>query len=76
MSIYPNPTDGFLTIEFDHLSKGVLRVFGPAGRLVYNQEVDNINNVDLGLDGKLGLYLVQFVDSDGEVFLDRVLKVD
>lgn len=76
LTAYPNPTSTSITIEFDQLSKGILKIFGPSGRLVYNQQVDNSGNIDYLIEGPQGLYLLEFVDADGKVFLGKVLKVD
>ena len=76
LSVYPNPTYGFMAIEFDQPSKGKLKVYDPAGRLIQSIEVDESDRLNYELDGTPGIYLVEFLSETGAVFVGKVLKVE
>lgn len=76
LSVYPNPTSGFIAIEFDQPSKGILKVYDPAGRLIQSIKVDESDRLNYELDGKPGIYLVEFLSETGAVFVGKVLKMD
>lgn len=76
LEIYPNPTNGMIEIDFGKTSTGLLRVYDLQGRQIYSQFVEEAEHVSRQLGTQAGLYLVEFVDEAGEVFLGKVLKVD
>jgi len=63
LSVYPNPGNGFLNIDFDDPFSGILSVFKIDGQLVYQEQlnVEDIHQVNLELDP--GMYML---DLQGE----------
>ena len=76
VSFYPNPTSGFMAIEFDQQSKGILKVYDPAGRLIQSIQIDESDRLNYELDGMSGVYLVEFLSETGAISVGKVLKVN
>ena len=74
--VYPNPTYGFMVIEFDQPSKGILKVYDPAGRLIQSLQVNESDRLNYELEGMPDIYLMEFMSETGAVFVGKVLKVD
>ena len=76
LSVFPSPTIGPITVEFNNSERGVLKIYGPAGRLLQSLQVDESDRLNYELDGMPGIYLVEFLSETGAVFVGKVLKVD
>ena len=76
LEIYPNPTDGLITIGFNKPSAGLLNIYDLQGKLITSQRVEETESISFHLGSQSGLYLVEFIDEIGEVFLGKTLKVD
>ena len=62
-SIYPNPSNGLITIDAE--GTNVLTVYNTAGQLVYNQSINDKTTVDLSNLEK-GTYLMVLTNKVGE----------
>lgn len=62
-SIYPNPSNGLITIDVE--GTNVLTVYNTAGQLVYNQSINDKTTVDLSKLEK-GTYLMVLTNNVGE----------
>ncbi len=75
LSIYPNPTQDLVTISLDSPSRGILKAYDLQGRLIHSQPVQGQRSLDYTLEGEAGLYLIEFVDVRGEVYVGKVVKM-
>ena len=75
LSIYPNPTQDIVTINLESPSKGILKAYDLQGRLIHSQPVQGQRSLDYTIQGEAGLYLIEFVDDRGEVYLGKVVKM-
>jgi hypothetical protein len=72
-SMYPNPTKGDLTIQWDGVDQATLTVFDIHGKIVIStQPVDNNMNISLN-NVENGVYLVQ-VESNHAKVVRRIIK--
>ncbi len=74
-TLYPNPTNGELKIEFGRLLKGKLTVFDLYGKSVLEQKIQGntleVNNLE-GLSN--GAYIFRIVDDEGNTANIKVVK--
>ena len=75
LSIYPNPTQGNVTINLESPSKGILKAYDLQGRLIHSQPVEGLISLEYTIEGEEGLYLIEFVDERGEVHVGKVVKM-
>lgn len=69
LSIYPNPTTDFVTIQTESAIKSI-QVFNPLGQLITAQKEANIN-----LSGVAkGIYLVQVTLEDNSIVTQKIIK--
>ena len=66
IKIFPNPTDGHVTIQGDFAaSSGIVRLFNLLGEMIYNQEVNIQHDVILNLEGvDNGIYIIELIEGD------------
>lgn len=71
VSMYPNPTNGSVTVDLGKLNSASLKVTGMNGQVVYQKE--NIENAlhQFNLNEATGVYFVE-INADGE---NKVLKL-
>ena len=75
LSIYPNPTQDKVTINLESPSKGILKAYDLQGRLIHSQPIQGLSSLDYTIEGEAGLYLIEFVDERGEVYVGKVVKM-
>ena len=75
LSIYPNPTQDMVTINLDSPSTGILKAYDLQGRLIHSQPIQGLSSLDYTIQGEAGLYLIEFVDERGEVYVGKVVKM-
>ena len=81
LTIFPNPSNGFITINYTSKGKSEyinIEVINNLGQLVYTEKIDNCTNdcnkiIDMNSYQK-GIYLVRIV-ADGDVHIKKVLLV-
>lgn len=69
-SVYPNPTNGIVTIEFNEEIESV-KVFGLLGNVL--KSYTNTNTIDLS-DLNSGNYIVSIVSANGNVVTKKIVK--
>jgi drug/metabolite transporter superfamily protein YnfA len=75
ISIYPNPTNGKLTIESGQLTLKNIEITGITGKTMINHQSSlKDSNLEIDLSGlERGIYLVRFT-TDKEVFASKIVK--
>lgn len=72
--VYPNPTDGKLSIEFNNVHSGVeTRLLDMSGRVVLAKQFEIAEKVELYFEGQSGIYFLEIRNSDGQ---KAVVKID
>jgi hypothetical protein len=59
LNVYPNPSKGSFTIEFDSVFEGVLEIFNSSGQRLYLMDIDRQAEVNLDLQLAQGIYLLR-----------------
>jgi len=74
VSIYPNPTTDWVTINWSTAQSGIIRLMDLSGRIVFEKELFNTFEERISLaDLSYGMYVLE-VDSEGKKLQKRVLK--
>ena len=76
--IYPNPTDGSLTIEYEYIGRLTTNIFHADGRMVQSKKIDfSGNSATLNLEKMSpGIYYIMAVDEDGiNHFVEKVVRL-
>jgi hypothetical protein len=75
VSVYPNPTQGNLTINLGTgFESGIIQITNAIGQVILVQEIDGVQTVDLNLEQTNGIYMVT-IFSNGEVVTSaRIIK--
>jgi hypothetical protein len=73
LSVYPNPTEGALNIQFQGDIKELM-LLDAMGRIIYKGEAVSLNLRQMGLNA--GTYFLQIVDSLDVVHQQRIMVVD
>ncbi len=71
-SVYPNPTNGDVTIESASVS--IIRIFNSQGKLIFTVD-HNDTKTTLNLGEISGFYSIQLIDQDGRTQLTRVIRI-
>lgn len=71
--IHPNPTTGYITINLEEASTGVLSIRNYLGQLVMKEEFNNTQELDIKLDAPAGIYFLQ-VESNGQIITKKIIK--
>ncbi|MBI1289129.1 MAG: T9SS type A sorting domain-containing protein [Flavobacteriales bacterium] len=75
LSVFPNPTNGHVRIAFETLNEtGQVNVYNPLGSLLLVARKGRGKFLDLELPKSNGLYLLQWVSSNGTIRNMKVLK--
>ncbi len=73
-TVYPNPTSGQLTIEFENEFSNVqLTVRNVIGQTVFTKNYSTGNQINFTLEGAAGIYFIEVVDQDNLTQL-KVIK--
>ncbi|WP_186280177.1 LamG-like jellyroll fold domain-containing protein [Fluviicola chungangensis] len=72
--LFPNPTSGMLTIVSDiEFANASLTARNVLGQEVYRKMYSSVKQIDLNLEGAVGVYFIEIVDG-GKVSLLKVIK--
>lgn len=75
ISIYPNPSNGSVTIDFAASQEKytLLRLYSITGEVVYTRAIDN--ELQIVLDNKLaaGMYVVSLTNNDGVTITQKLV---
>jgi len=76
IKVYPNPTANYLKISSSEISIDEVKVYNSNGAQVKSVDVnENSINIQIDLNSlNRGMYLIQIVGSDGEMFTKRIIK--
>lgn len=69
----PNPSSAEFYVHFGTSVTGEILVRDLCGRVVHQQELFNAVSVDFNLNVGAGMYLVQFIDSRGEMSTEKLV---
>jgi hypothetical protein len=74
VSIYPNPTNGFITINSEESSSGFdYNIYDIMGKLIKNSNAEYGEQINIsGLDN--GDYFIKIINTDGEVVSKKIIK--
>ena len=70
-NIYPNPTNGLLTIDFDNTNFYDIKISNVLGQVVFKTKSDGLTAIDLSSLDK-GIYTVNLI-SNGQTYSDKVI---
>lgn len=74
LSIYPNPTNGSITIDLEEMKSNIhLRLTNALGQVVLAEDYKSVNHINFDLDVPVGLYLLQ-LESDGKIITKKIIK--
>lgn len=75
LSVYPNPTNGVVNIEFAKLQSIVdIRVFGLDGKEVQSTTFSNVINTTIILDQPAGIYFMEISDRSEAKAILRIVR--
>jgi len=75
IKLYPNPTDGKVTVMFGDVQKeATVVVYTSVGQEVIRQVISSEKNTTIHWDGEPGVYHVVVTDAQGAQSVHRVLK--
>ena len=73
ISIYPNPTTGYITIETNNDHEKIICLYNSIGQIIFTTtKKDNIISLDLH-DHSAGIYFIKVEGKDG-MFMEKVVK--
>ena len=74
LSVYPNPTNGNITMDMGAPYSSVdLKVLNAAGQLVSSGEFSNSEKIDLKIEGPAGCYFVHIMTPDNRKAVIKIL---
>ena len=73
VSVYPNPSEGIITIANDNNDENTIVISNVAGQVVYNQSSSADTSIDLSSFGS-GLYVVNVSNENGSLIERVVIK--
>lgn len=75
LSVYPNPTNGRVTLQFNGVQDQITtRVFSVTGQLIKAQQHSGNNHIELYIDGKTGLYFIEVFGNNLDKTILKVVK--
>ena len=73
--VYPNPTNGFVTIEWSGMSTDVrTRLMDMTGRLISTKDYSAGDKIELYIDGRAGIYFLELETMSGAKAVVRIVK--
>jgi uncharacterized delta-60 repeat protein len=66
ISLFPNPNNGTFTLQFEEAATGTLRVFDAQGRVVFADQINAQNAVNINLNAPAGMFWCEWITAGGE----------
>lgn len=73
VSVYPNPSEGVITVTNDAGNNNTIEVFDVTGQLIATKSVSSTTKIDLTANGS-GVYLVKVSNASGSIVERVVIK--
>ena len=74
LSLYPNPTAGFITIDLEETKSNInLSLTNAIGQVILTESYKSNNYINLEIDAPKGLYFLR-LETDGEVITKKIIK--
>jgi Tol biopolymer transport system component len=75
VTIYPNPTSGFVNLSFENsVKKAKVEIYNLQGTLLFSKSYGKIPSVTINLSGySVGIYMVKVI-TDGICYKEKVIK--
>ncbi|MBI2280336.1 MAG: SBBP repeat-containing protein [Bacteroidetes bacterium] len=74
ISLYPNPTTGLITINFDNNNIIGVRVVDVIGKEITYKNTSNQSQINLEIKGEKGLYFVEVIDVSNSKMIYKIVK--
>jgi hypothetical protein len=75
LSLFPNPTDGKISIDLSIPYQNIeYKIYNAAGQLIDTKTYKNISQINYTLKGAAGYYLIEISNSDSNKAVLKVLK--
>ncbi len=76
ITVYPNPTNGQINIDFEKtLTDFKINIRNIIGKLVYTEKYSSTGEVKLQINGEPGIYFVEIIDDNQSIIL-KVIKTN
>ncbi|QHI37213.1 hypothetical protein IMCC3317_25910 [Kordia antarctica] len=73
--VYPNPTSGDFSIDFENTHKNLTVVlYSLTGQIVQKQHAENTSLIQLNIDKPAGIYILKIIGANGENSYLKVIK--
>jgi len=76
ISAYPNPSTGRLNIEFSTSYTGTLSIVDLTGKILLSQDIVDLKQTTLRLDGAAGVYYLHCKSDKGIESIQKILLID
>jgi hypothetical protein len=74
LTLYPNPTNGNITIDLGETKINVkAKLTNSVGQVVLTQNLGSTNFINLDLESSSGIYFLQ-IEADGEIITKKIIK--
>jgi len=73
ISLFPNPTNGIINVNFSNSNKNIVEIYNLEGRMIYKKSFEGLTSGTVKIDEPSGLYLIN-VNNDFERQTFKVLK--
>ncbi|MBA3681037.1 MAG: T9SS type A sorting domain-containing protein [Bacteroidetes bacterium] len=75
LKVFPNPTQGFVTLNFGETFSGQLTLFNSLGQLLTDQKINDVEKAELNLNTyPKGVYLIKLVPANGKARSIRIIR--
>ena len=76
INVFPNPVSDYLTIFSNNIFVSEIKLFTVLGELVYSNEFENLNNIQINLSSfPSGYYLINIKDRENQIITKKIFKL-
>ncbi|MEO6303757.1 MAG: T9SS type A sorting domain-containing protein, partial [Bacteroidia bacterium] len=73
--VYPNPTQGFVTLSFEEDFTGQVNIFNTLGQLLITQKLNGSEKIEMNLTSyPKGIYLIKLIPNEGKINVIRIVR--